>query len=421
MKTTKKFLALLLAVIISLSCMSFCTLASTGGDKVANYAKACANGTYGNFVYGSPYVCSTFIDYVYKKCGFTITNSTQKLINGSGYSTDWKQITKAELEPGDILCWKGKHVALFVGDNKCANMSNYSNYSNDVRLEKVYGSTNAYMEGSMGTPTCFRYKNFGTAGGSSTSVITWNRIYVENITETSAVVKTDVTCTPSQIKKIGLQMGKASNSMTSVASWNVNSILDYCYVKCDGSEAAKLSPDTTYYYRFYIIKNDGSYVYSPTNNFKTKTPMPATPSNPNLNKTVLTVGDSITFSWNSVSYASSYRIVIYNGTKTVLDTDVGNRTNYAYTPTSEGTYYFTVYAKNSAGTSSSTNKISAIVNAVPTVPDVPETPDEPETPEVKNCSCNCHKGGISGLFFKIINFFQKLFGMNKTCACGAAH
>ena len=38
-----------------------------------------------------------------------------------------------------------------------------------------------------------------------------------------------------------------------------------------------------------------------------------------------------------------------------------------------------------------------------------------------DCSCNCHKGGISGFFFKIINFFQKLFGMNKTCACGAAH
>lgn len=38
-----------------------------------------------------------------------------------------------------------------------------------------------------------------------------------------------------------------------------------------------------------------------------------------------------------------------------------------------------------------------------------------------DCSCNCHKGGISGFFFKIILFFQKLFGSNKTCACGVAH
>lgn len=39
----------------------------------------------------------------------------------------------------------------------------------------------------------------------------------------------------------------------------------------------------------------------------------------------------------------------------------------------------------------------------------------------QNCSCNCHKGGLSGLLFKIINFFQKLLGQNKICACGASH
>lgn len=38
-----------------------------------------------------------------------------------------------------------------------------------------------------------------------------------------------------------------------------------------------------------------------------------------------------------------------------------------------------------------------------------------------NCSCNCHKSGISGLIWKILRFFYKLFGMNKTCSCGVAH
>ena len=37
------------------------------------------------------------------------------------------------------------------------------------------------------------------------------------------------------------------------------------------------------------------------------------------------------------------------------------------------------------------------------------------------CSCNCHAGGIKTFFFSIINFFQKLFGQNKLCACGANH
>ena len=52
-----------------------------------------------------------------------------------------------------------------------------------------------------------------------------------------------------------------------------------------------------------------------------------------------------------------------------------------------------------------------------------EKPAEPEVPSdpSENCSCNCHKGGIAGFFFRIINFFQKLFGMNKVCECGAKH
>ncbi|MGN0485743.1 MAG: CHAP domain-containing protein [Acutalibacteraceae bacterium] len=46
---------------------------------------------------------------------------------------------------------------------------------------------------------------------------------------------------------------------------------------------------------------------------------------------------------------------------------------------------------------------------------------EPETPPSADCSCNCHKGGLAGFFFRLINFFQKLFGQNKVCACGASH
>ena len=37
------------------------------------------------------------------------------------------------------------------------------------------------------------------------------------------------------------------------------------------------------------------------------------------------------------------------------------------------------------------------------------------------CDHNCHKGGISGFIWKIVNFFNKLFGINKVCECGVAH
>ena len=70
------------------------------------------------------------------------------------------------------------------------------------------------------------------------------------------------------------------------------------------------------------------------------------------------------------------------------------------------------------------------------IPDMPVSPDEHEHTydndkdktcnicgfdRTDDCSCNCHAGGIKAFFFKIINFFQKLFGINKVCACGVKH
>ena len=78
------------------------------------------------------------------------------------------------------------------------------------------------------------------------------------------------------------------------------------------------------------------------------------------------------------------------------------------------------YAEFTLSTSEEDTPEFEIVNA----PEVePSTPDEPDTPSepADDCSCNCHAGGIKAFFFKIINFFQKLFGINKVCACGVKH
>ncbi len=37
------------------------------------------------------------------------------------------------------------------------------------------------------------------------------------------------------------------------------------------------------------------------------------------------------------------------------------------------------------------------------------------------CDHSCHKGGIAGFFWKIVNFFNKLFGINEVCDCGLSH
>ncbi len=39
----------------------------------------------------------------------------------------------------------------------------------------------------------------------------------------------------------------------------------------------------------------------------------------------------------------------------------------------------------------------------------------------QGCDCKCHKGGFEGFFFKLLLFFQKIFGINKVCGCGVNH
>ncbi len=41
--------------------------------------------------------------------------------------------------------------------------------------------------------------------------------------------------------------------------------------------------------------------------------------------------------------------------------------------------------------------------------------------EVEVCNHMCHQGGLLGFFWNIINFFNKLFGLNPFCGCGLAH
>ncbi len=55
-----------------------------------------------------------------------------------------------------------------------------------------------------------------------------------------------------------------------------------------------------------------------------------------------------------------------------------------------------------------------------TEPSTTQPAEKPEDNEGE-CSCMCHKTGFMGFIYKIVNFFWKLFGMNKTCSCGVAH
>ena len=94
--------------------------------------------------------------------------------------------------------------------------------------------------------------------------ITWDSLYVKNITATTALVGCTVTADCSKINRIGLQMRTSSGTWKTVASWKVNSVLDYCTVQCGGSnaEAAALTKNTQYYYRFYVETTNVGTQYS---------------------------------------------------------------------------------------------------------------------------------------------------------------
>lgn len=46
---------------------------------------------------------------------------------------------------------------------------------------------------------------------------------------------------------------------------------------------------------------------------------------------------------------------------------------------------------------------------------------DPLTHRIEKCSCNCHESGFMGFIWKIINFFNKLFKIDKNCVCGIKH
>ena len=72
------------------------------------------------------------------------------------------------------------------------------------------------------------------------------------------------------------------------------------------------------------------------------------------------------------------------------------------------------------GSSSSEEKVSSEENVSRDTST--DTSSQQEKPEEKPCNCDCHAGGIKAFFFKLINFFAKIFDKNaRVCDCGKAH
>ncbi len=103
------------------------------------------------------------------------------------------------------------------------------------------------------------------------SPISFDEMYIKNLTSTSALLGCNVTADCSKLTEIGLMMRPEGGNMTKVASWKTGTYLTYCTVQCGGNnaEAPALTPNTTYYYRFYVNTTNVGPQYSEVYTFTT--------------------------------------------------------------------------------------------------------------------------------------------------------
>lgn len=101
-----------------------------------------------------------------------------------------------------------------------------------------------------------------------------------------------------------------------------------------------------------------------------------------------------------------------------------SKNSFSFKVTMDGVYKISVWSVPYNEKSERQKFESATIN-VKKLDDKPTTEPSVDSDVLDNpvdaCLCNCHGDGIASLLFKIINFFQKLFGINKFCSCGVKH
>lgn len=91
---------------------------STSGTKIVEYAKKYLGHKY---VYGTSgpdtFDCSGFTSYVYKHFGYSLSRTS------GGQRSNGKEVKKANLKAGDIVCFSG-HVGIYIGGNNFIHAAN---------------------------------------------------------------------------------------------------------------------------------------------------------------------------------------------------------------------------------------------------------------------------------------------------------
>ena len=451
MKKTKKILSLILAILMLVSVVPVTDLSiranatTKSADDAINWVRSQVGKSIDTdgFPSNQPYQCVDLIKAYYSYLGVSPVSG-----NGADYASNalpagWQRLQGVQPQKGDILVYTGGygHVAIYESDR----VHYHQNFDNMYYVTKVTYKYNGLSNPYWGVIR----PNWDTSY--------FTNVWSSDVTETDA--KINATISGTNISTCGFYLGTSQSSMNKRTE-TVNGYVENIWYTMSLDYGA-LSKGTTYYYKFFIVVSGVEYcsnIYTFKTNGCNHSYTSTITTHPTCTKEGVKTykcfcGASYTETIAKTSHNSNTTIPAVSATCTKTGLTEGKKCSVCGTITvAQQTVAKKAHTEEVDKAVSATctkaglteGKHCSICGAVTVAQNViaaighkdnnfdgkcdncgissssPNTPDDSEG-SAEDCSCNCHKGGFIGVFFKIVNFFQKLFGMNKVCTCGVKH
>ena len=324
--------------------------------------------------------------------------------NGADYAWNtlpagWQRIAGATPQPGDILVYGSSssnvygHVAIF----ESAYSTYHQNFNGHSYVERI-----TYLYTSFSNPYWGVIRPNWSSGGSSASSY-FTGVWADNIGTDDAKLNASINTT--YVDTCGFYLGTSTTNMYKHKENVYNKIKDIWYnLKAD---MGALTPDTTYYYKIYIVIGGTEYC-TELKSFKTAHAHRYTSS---VTKEATCTAKGIkTFTCScGNSYTEEIAIKAHNyvvsGAIEATCTSTGlTEGKYCSACSEVFIEQEVIPAKNHTDVDFDGKCDACGVN-----------------PNAKNCGCMCHKSGFTKIIYAIVKLFWKIFGLNKVCDCGTIH
>lgn len=157
---------------------------------------------------------------------------------------------------------KGAHLHLQVGAEKWDKPININPKNSDITYSGGTGSGKAltynttWYDGEIDPP-------------ETPDPITFDSVWVNEITNTTAHVQADVTWDGTALKQVGVKWGLSTSMVNTPLTDTPGSVLTKIYYDFGSGDYPSLLSGTTYYYQFFAIDNNNKEYLSAQANFKT--------------------------------------------------------------------------------------------------------------------------------------------------------